>query len=219
MKDDTLLAIGSSTPEIDLADGSVVHLRQDARLEYPRQFGSNKRIVELEEGEAYFDIARDESRKFIVETEYADIIVLGTEFDIDIDDGVLEVHVTEGKVRIDPDNSELYLELTAGQSAYFDIRTGELKKEKIGDMNEVAWFTKRLSFKNEKLSAVVEVLEEAFDVKINIENSELKNCKVTSTNNSDTELSGMLAAIVQIWDCKVIQEGSNSYTLRGGSCN
>lgn len=218
LKSESHLASGTSTPVLELEDGSIVYLRPDALVEFPDDFSSDERVVELERGEAYFDIARDEARKFVVETRFADITVLGTEFDVDVNEYVLEVHVTEGKVRVDPEETDLFLELTEGQSAYFDSRTGELKRVRSADMNEVAWHTRRLNFRNAKMTDVIRVLGETFDISITIEDSELEGCSVTSTYTNKT-LSGVLNDLSQIYGCKVIQESSGTYTLRGGSCD
>ncbi len=89
---------------VPLADGSRIELNTDTRL--TAKIGSDRRAVALEKGEAYFDIARDETRPFIVEAGNKRITVLGTKFTVrrhnkSGGDGEVEVIVTEGRVRID----------------------------------------------------------------------------------------------------------------------
>lgn len=64
-----------------LPDGSRVHLNYNTKLTYPLQFTGNKREVVLD-GEAYFFVAKDSKRPFIVHTRYGDVKQYGTEFNI-----------------------------------------------------------------------------------------------------------------------------------------
>ena len=214
----TLLASGDTSQHIDLEDGSSIYLKSNGVVMYPKHFSNNSRLVELD-GEAYFDIARDESRKFIVETDHAMITVLGTEFGVnEREDGVVEVHVAEGKVRIDPNGSDVFLELTQGQSAYFDSNTGELKRIKTSDLNEIAWHTRKLSFKATKIHEIVKCLEEVYNVKIKVAIDDVSNCSLSS-NYTDQSLEIILSDLSQIWGCKVIQSNDVTYSLYGGNCN
>jgi transmembrane sensor len=76
------LTTGKTEPFVlRLPDGSTVHLSYASRLRYPTAFDRARREVFLE-GEAFFDIARDPSRPFVVHTEQSAIRVLGTSFDV-----------------------------------------------------------------------------------------------------------------------------------------
>ena len=64
-----------------LADGTTVHLNAGSKLTYPVRFAGKRRVVALE-GEAYFDVVKDETRPFIVQTHLGEVTVLGTAFNI-----------------------------------------------------------------------------------------------------------------------------------------
>ncbi|MBQ6032308.1 MAG: FecR domain-containing protein, partial [Prevotella sp.] len=66
---------------VTLDDGTLVHLNYNSKIIYPEKFGRNNREVILD-GEAYFMVAKDRSRKFIVHTPDGDVTVHGTEFNI-----------------------------------------------------------------------------------------------------------------------------------------
>lgn len=85
-----------------LADGTTVWLNAESRLTYPSQFVDDERRVRLE-GEAYFSVARDESRPFIVETDRIRTRVLGTEFNLQNYEGIAS-HLTliHGSVEVKP---------------------------------------------------------------------------------------------------------------------
>lgn len=64
-----------------LADGTTVHLNAGSKLLYPVRFVGKRRIVTLE-GEAYFDVRKDEEHPFVVRTRFGEVTVLGTAFNI-----------------------------------------------------------------------------------------------------------------------------------------
>lgn len=85
---------------IPLTDGSRVELNTDSRLRVA-SMGDRRRVI-LERGEAYFEVAKDPSRPFVVEAAGQRVTVLGTKFSVRIENGDLRVAVTEGRVRVDP---------------------------------------------------------------------------------------------------------------------
>lgn len=92
---------GSKVVAITLADGSKVWLNSESSLTYPTVFIGGERKVEIT-GEAYFEVAKDVSKKFIVSSNGAFTEVLGTHFNINSykDESSLKVTLLEGSVRI-----------------------------------------------------------------------------------------------------------------------
>ena len=91
-----------------LADGTKVHLNSDSKLRYPVTFTRSERRVYLE-GEAYFEVSRDERHPFIVEGKDFAVQVLGTSFNISNykDDDVSRVVLLEGSVQVKKANKNL----------------------------------------------------------------------------------------------------------------
>ena len=87
--------------KLTLSDGTVVHLNSETVLSYPVRFAGDTREVELH-GEAYFEVAKDAARPFIVKTSHYNIEVLGTRFNVADYDNDMSVHTTlvEGKVAV-----------------------------------------------------------------------------------------------------------------------
>jgi transmembrane sensor len=84
---------------IDLADGSHVTLNTDSRLQV--DLGEDRRELLLSRGEAFFDVAKDPDRPFIVRAGNAEVRALGTAFNIYLrDDEESTITVTEGVVRV-----------------------------------------------------------------------------------------------------------------------
>lgn len=84
--------------EVELPDGSVVTLAPDSQLEL--HFSARLRRVELTQGEAFFDVAADAGRPFLVEAGGADVRVVGTQFNVRRGGEAVRVSVAEGVVRL-----------------------------------------------------------------------------------------------------------------------
>jgi transmembrane sensor len=85
---------------VPLADGSRVELNTSTRLR--AKVSHDRRIVWLDRGEAYFEVAHDASRPFVVYAGARRITVLGTKFLVRREGEGVEVAVVEGRVRVDP---------------------------------------------------------------------------------------------------------------------
>ena len=83
---------------LTLPDGSVVQLNTDTQIAY--RVDNNERHVDLRSGEVFFDVAKDEARRFVVRTPTAEIQVVGTQFSVRTRPNDVEVIVKEGKVNV-----------------------------------------------------------------------------------------------------------------------
>ncbi len=90
-------AIGQRA-EVSLADGSRLVLNTDSEVKVA--FAKGQRRVELLRGQAWFEVAKDPQRPFVVAAAGREITALGTAFDVRIDRGRLEVMLMEGRVRV-----------------------------------------------------------------------------------------------------------------------
>lgn len=91
---------GSKT-QIKLPDGTLVTLNADSKLSYPDNFLGNTREVNLD-GEAFFEVAHNAEKPFIVHTKLMDIKVLGTVFDVRSyeEDNVSEASLLKGSIQV-----------------------------------------------------------------------------------------------------------------------
>lgn len=103
------------TYQVTLNDGTEVWLNAGSRLSFPNRFDGNSRVVTLD-GEAYFKVARDENRPFVVQTKQIATHVLGTEFNVKAYEG-LESHVTlvKGSVRVEIQETQKEVLLYPGE--------------------------------------------------------------------------------------------------------
>jgi ferric-dicitrate binding protein FerR (iron transport regulator) len=171
------------TSTFRFSDGSVITLNGGSTLKYPAHFKKNEREVFLE-GEAFFDIARDESRPFIVHTSNATIQVLGTSFNIKAykNEPEMNVAVVRGKVSVTSKDAQGDVAsstiLEKDQWATYQ-KSGSLSEKGTGDVWEyVAWKEQVLVFNDKPFSEVARTLERWYGVQIDIEDEELKSVEL-----------------------------------------
>ena len=160
--------------QITLSDGTRITLNAASRLTYPRTFGSDQRIVELV-GEAYFEVAKDENKPFIVKTATEDIMVLGTHFNVNAyqDETRSFVSLIEGRVQVSsPETSKI---LVPGQQSV--TSEGTMIVQKINVEEVLAWKNGEFMFNNESLEDVMHKLSRWYNIEV-IVSPELKHLAI-----------------------------------------
>lgn len=161
-------AMGSRT-QLYLPDGTLVWLNAGSCLTYPQDFGINNRRVSLQ-GEAYFDVKRNETLPFEINTREIDLKVLGTRFTFSNypDDDFITVDLVKGKVSLNDHllHREMYLE--PNERMTYNKRTGEMNKTQIMAENAGAWMKEELFFDEQPLSEIARKLSRAYNVKIEV---------------------------------------------------
>lgn len=162
---------------LTLVDGTRVVMNENSEFKYSEQFEGNSRKVYLL-GEAYFEVARDENKPFIIYSPSASTKVLGTTFNLNTSKNTASVDVFSGKVAFGNLNqSEKNIVLVKGQAAVF--QNGKATKLAQLDSNALAWKTGDLKFEGTPISEVVPVLEEFYKVNIEFDKN-ISDCLITS---------------------------------------
>ena len=190
--------------EIKLADGSHVRLNGGSTLDAAAGYGATDRKLKLH-GEAYFEVAKDKTRPFIVRAGAAQAEALGTKFNVRMssaDQGV-QLSVTEGKVRFSADKfTELIL--TEGQVAHFDLKTGFVR-ETIVAKDAAGWVENRLIFKDAAFPVAAEQLERNYGVTIHF--PEHLNTGRLTANFEGKPLTEVLEVLSTIYSVQASQAG------------
>ena len=188
---------------ITLADGSKVKLNAESKLIYPKTFKGYRREIELE-GEAFFEIARDEKRPFVVRSGDLVTTVLGTSFNIKAypEDEIIQVAVASGEVvvtKTDSAQTEPY-HLTANTVASYNPRNNQVKVESRNVRELLAWKDGVLLFNGEKMVDVAKTLEKWYGVKIILDNPRIGECTVVGEfrNKSLQDMMEVLKLILGI---------------------
>lgn len=161
----TLATTKGETYRIKLPDGSLVWLNAASSLTYPTQFDNKeKRIVELN-GEAYFEVAKDSKRTFIVKTRSQEIEVLGTHFNINsyINEPTVQTTLLEGCVLVRSNNQKL--QLLPGQQANLSP-DGVLRRNDIEAMPVIAWTKNEFMFDGDDIENVMRKIERWYNVDV-----------------------------------------------------
>ncbi|MCR5879461.1 FecR family protein [Phenylobacterium sp. J367] len=140
---------------VRLEDGSRVHLNVDSRVKVA--FRDGERRVSLTRGEAFFEVAHDASRPFVVEADGARIRALGTKFDVRRENGAVNVTLLQGAVRVSPASGAQPVVLAPNQQAVVQ-RSGPIRTAAADAARTTSWTTGRLMFRQTPLaSAIAEV--------------------------------------------------------------
>jgi len=151
--------------EVQLGDGTRVWLNAESRLQYPVQFGDSSRTVSLR-GEAYFEVAKDQGRKFSVQLEDgSSVTVLGTHFNINAypGDSSIQVALLEGKVKVESKRGTETLE----PSAVAVISANALKKTTGVDVEElVGWKNGNFVFRDASIESIMTQVQRWYGAKV-----------------------------------------------------
>ncbi|MBD9415671.1 FecR domain-containing protein [Pseudomonas sp. PDM16] len=141
--------------ELRLEDGSLLTLNGDSALDW--RFVDGRREVRLYRGEADFQVAHDPARPFTVSAGEARIRVTGTRFDVRLEEGGVDLAVSEGRVLASSEGSEAQ-PVVAGQQVQW--RAGELQAIQALDARQrLAWQRGKLVFRDRPLEQVFAELE------------------------------------------------------------
>lgn len=175
----TLYVPPSQRIQITLQDGTEVWLNAQTRITYPSVFSDKERRV-MVEGEAFFKVAKDEDRPFIVTSNGTDLRVLGTEFNLYAypEEAEHRVSLLEGSLEIAPRNADLgKVILKPNEEAY--IQDDKMEVVSIQDTDYFLWRDGIYSFTNEKLGDILKKLELYYDIDIVVKNPSILDCQYT----------------------------------------
>ncbi len=192
---------------IDLPDGSKVYLNQYASINYPKNFNESERNVSLK-GEGFFEIERDTTKPFVVNVGGAEVIVLGTSFNVkESNNNELEVTVKTGKVKFcDCADSGENIILMKGEKGL--LNTNGLNKIANNEVNYLGWKNKKLRFKATPLPIVIRDINASYHSNIQIKDSEINSMFITTTFDS-LSLNELLESIALTLNIRVEQNGEN----------
>jgi transmembrane sensor len=139
---------------IPLSEGSRVTLNTNTELRV--EVTPTERRVNLEQGEAYFEVARDPARPFIVEAGDQRVIAVGTQFSVRRERDEIRVFVTEGQVRVERNDEHGTALLGAGHIARADAGNVLVQEKSVAEVEQfLTWRTGQLAFDKTPLADAV----------------------------------------------------------------
>ncbi len=159
---------------LTLADGTKVWMNADSKLRYPISFVEDKRVVYLE-GEAYFEVAKDALKPFIVSTLSGEVTVLGTEFNVKsyAEDRSIFTTLAQGSVMFRGINGT-ETRLSPGQQLVYNTELGTQELKNVNVRNFISWKDNLFQFEELSLEDIMKTLARWYDVTVSYEKEELK---------------------------------------------
>ncbi|MDP2175085.1 MAG: FecR domain-containing protein [Bacteroidota bacterium] len=202
--------------KINLEDGSKVTLNNGS-FRFSQSKFSNKRIVKLDSGKAFFNVAANKNKPFIISTHDVSITVVGTSFEVESQYNFTSVKVIEGTVIFTTPVGKQTL--TAGMGALYDQNKSTLSALNIKTSNELSYHTGTLQFNNQRLEDVISDLNKFQNhYEIIIENADIKDCLLTSTfkNEKLEDIIQVITATLQFSYQK--DEDNHTIIIKGNHC-
>jgi transmembrane sensor len=187
-----------------LEDGSVVTLGGHSSITV--KMNASKRVVHLKHGEAYFEIAKDPQRPFIVKIGKTEVIAVGTAFNIIRRHNSATVDVIEGVVRVaektDAEQEPRSRELKKGEQIVVD-EAGQWQQGAASIDRAVAWREGRLAYVNERLADVIEDVNRYSDRRLVLGDTTLSDMRYTGTVFSD-DIDEWLIGLQKVFEVRIL---------------
>ena len=164
---------------LTLSDGTNVWLNACSEMTYPASFSEDTRRVSLK-GEAYFDVSKDVEHPFVVQTKKCDIKVLGTEFNVRVNESESDCEFSaallEGSIelinKMKPGPS---IRLAPMQKA--EWTGGKMVVESIRNLDDYRWKEGLICFEDIRFADLMKRFEKTYDIRIVIQNKSLHDYK------------------------------------------
>jgi ferric-dicitrate binding protein FerR (iron transport regulator) len=180
-----------------LPDGSILTLNKGTQVELPAAFTGKERQVILTKGEAFFVVAPDQSKPFIIRTGDLLVQVLGTSFNVKNKNGNIEVIVETGRVQVSRQGHTILL--NRGEKVVVQQQAAALTKAANPDQLYTYYRSKEFVADNTPLWRMVEVLNEAYDSHIIIGRKELHDLPLNTTFKNES-LDNILQVICRTFN-------------------
>lgn len=198
---------------VRLDDGSRVHLNVDSQVRI--DFRGGERRIALTRGEAFFDVAHDAARPFVVEANGARIRALGTKFDVRRRNGDIQVTLLQGSVRVTPETGAGAVVLAPNQQAVVS-RSGAIASSAADAARTTSWTTGRLVFRDTPLAAAVAEVNRYSDRKVELDGADLAAHSVSGFFDvGDAE--SFARGVADLYDLSLTRGPEGSWRLAPGA--
>ena len=173
---------------VNLIDGTDVELNSNSSITFNNSTILKQRKVALT-GEAFFDVAHDKTRPFIVQSSDLKIEVLGTEFNVSNykENGYTSTTLINGSINVSNPHGENQ-NIKPGNQAKLFHNQNKIIVQNVNVQNAVSWTMNRMIFENEKLENIVTKLDNWYNVKFILKDEKIKQFRFTGTLKKENEL-------------------------------
>ena len=179
-------------------DGTKVYINSDSYMRYPRKFGISERTVELK-GEAYFVVAKNKNRPFVVNLNGPSIRVLGTSFNVEAypENDDIKVNLDEGRINLKL-LSDVEVPVSPGECVVYNKNTKSYRVNRNTDTGASSvWKSNIISFKDTPLDEVFSRLSRWYNVDFEVEDDIPSDLHITLVSRH-TLIEKVLEDLVKI---------------------
>lgn len=208
----TLSTSNGETYGLRLPDGSLIWLNAGSSLHYPSSFASLKeRRVRLQ-GEAYFEVAKDKTRPFIVQTATQEVEVLGTHFNVNSyqDEPVEKTTLIEGSVKVKSGNR--IQKILPGEQV---VNSGtELRVVKVNTAHVTDWKSGEFNLDEVDFRVAMRKIARWYDIELFYDSSVPQDIKAWGWISKNSKLSSVLTLIENSGQVQFRLEGRKLYIYK-----
>ncbi|MBR5349946.1 MAG: DUF4974 domain-containing protein [Prevotella sp.] len=192
-----------------LEDGTRVHLNYGTQLRYPIHFSSETREVELT-GEAYFFVAKDKNRPFIVHTPNGDVKQYGTEFNINTKDeiGVTRIVLVNGSIGVTAKGGKEFM-MKPNDMAILQPGETEPMVSQVDITPYIAWNIGTFVFEDCTLEQLMRVLSHWYNKRVQFESEEIRQMRFTGEFDKYESIIPTMKAIHNVTGLRIEVHGKD----------
>lgn len=178
---ETLIVPHGDQRTVSMDDGSIVHLNSQSTAHV--RYSSQERLIELDKGQALFNVARDPVRPFRVRIEDTEVVAIGTQFDVYRKPDGITITVVEGRVEVSKGTAHP-VQLGAGEQLYVPKDARVLKAEAVNVRMATAWIQREILFDQQRLEDVATEFNRYIATPIRLEDPVVRERRVSGIFNA-----------------------------------
>ena len=204
---------------LTLADNSHVDIDADSAVSIA--LGHDLRLIHLEQGQAYFQVAHDRKRPFIVEVNGQQVIATGTAFNVEAINGGVRVTLVEGHVVVrqapdsgaaDAEEGTIIAKLSPGDQLT-DVSGAIARLNHTENLLSItAWREGKLIFNNDRLADIVARMKHYSTTQIVITDPSIANLRVSGVFNAG-DIPALVGALKRFFPIEAYSDGPNQVRL------
>jgi transmembrane sensor len=210
---------GLQEQRLQLDDGSIVHL--DVGGELRVALSRSRRELTLLHGRAYFEVAHDKARPFVVAADGTQTTALGTQFEVELRPGAVAVTLAQGSVEVLPTarTAGWHEVLKPGQQLRIDTLRQEPERMAVNATRVSSWAQGRLEFDGVPLSQALEQFNRYSQVKIRLGDESLADFPLGGTFVAGSDSAEFVAALSMLLPLRSVRTDAGEIVLFQGYGN
>lgn len=191
VKTSHLLVPRGKTYRLQLSDGTTVTLNADSELSFPTRFAGSRRTVQLK-GEAYFEVAKDARRPFVVQTGDMDVRVLGTSFNVCCyaDQPSTRTTLVQGAVSIERAGESI--RIRPNEQYEYNRESNQSSVREVDTELYTSWVHNEYIFRNATLEEIFTQLNRWYDIDVHYASDDVRLSHFSFRINREVSIDKLL---------------------------